>query len=255
MLAMPWPAAAPALSSGMAGVRHQFRIHVPAFVAGALLPVDNRELEHRLLRVLRADEGTELELWDGRGNVASARIASRKPLLLQVGEVARVEAARPHITLYQGLLRRADMGEALALAVEAGVDAFVPVITERSDRDVDGWMRDMSRWERIVVSAATQCGQDVLPALGAAVALRTAAAAVPAGTVAVAGVLGAAPLALPSPLPGAVAVFVGPEGGFSAVEVDMLAVAGVLPVAFSPLQQRSTHAGYALCSVIRYFGM
>jgi 16S rRNA (uracil1498-N3)-methyltransferase len=125
-------------------------------VADISEPVLSRDDEHHLHRVLRAREGEELVLSDGRGAWRFARAGAEQ--LEVVSEVFLDEAA-PTTTLYLAPLK-GERGEwAVAKATEVGVSTIVPLVSARLAQKFRGEVRDkvLSRWRRIADETAGQC--------------------------------------------------------------------------------------------------
>lgn len=69
------------------------------------------------------------------------------------------------VTLYQALPKSDKMETIIQKAVEAGVYAIVPFISERciSRPDEKGKKTKLERWNKIAESAAKQCGRGIIP--------------------------------------------------------------------------------------------
>ena len=117
-------------------------------------------------------------------------------------------------------------------ATELGVAAITPLASERSVMQPGAGR--IERWRRIAIEAAEQCGRASLPAFGEeppAGALRLIADPGAARTVAEA-------IASVAPAPVAVAIYIGPEGGWTAGERERLIAAGALAVNLGPRRLR-----------------
>ncbi len=192
---------------------------------------------HHLMRVLRLRMGAELVIADGQGRQAAAALARTGPegtYVEQVAEAVQVRVPGP-VHLLLGLLKGPAMDDAVRMATEAGMTHLHPLLVARSV-PTDG---RPDRWARIVQSAAEQCGRPELPVLHAPSCLRDALARL--GDVADRRV--ATPGApRPTPAMGAVAVAVGPEGGFAPPELAQLADAGFAPMGLGPWVLRAATA-------------
>lgn len=219
---------------------------------------------HQIRRVLRLRPGDQVILLDGEGWAYEADLiaVSAKDVRLALVRRTRAEGEPPvHITLYQAVLKGERFSWALQKGTEAGVSAFVPLVCERSvidDLQVVEAKRD--RWRRIIQEAAEQCGRGYMPDLLPAQLLRQA--------VKTPGQQGALRL-IPwegeraTPLRAALSgcnlndgmhieLFVGPEGGFTDVEVDWARRHGVQPVTLGPRILRAETAGLVAVSAILY---
>lgn len=138
-------------------------------------PADGRvelaaDAVHHLTRVLRMRDGDAIELFDGQGRRAASRLTLQGPssalaLLEETG--AQTPAARLQIRLAQALAKGDKMDWIIEKAVELGVNALQPLQAKRSVLELSPQRlpQRMAHWQRVVVAAATQCGQDRLPGL------------------------------------------------------------------------------------------
>ena len=123
-----------------------------------------RDEEHRHLSVARAAVGEEIEIFDGHGEVLTAKIflMERHETQARVTGNRHVAADAHELILGQSLIRHAAFEFALEKAVEAGVTRIIPVIAGRSNAK-DAGRRE--RWQRIIVEAAKQSKRYHLPVL------------------------------------------------------------------------------------------
>jgi 16S rRNA (uracil1498-N3)-methyltransferase len=183
---------------------------------------------HHLLHVLRAAPGAALILFDGAGREQEAELVSASDGLARVRPAGPIREVAPatRILLVLAVLKHQAMDLALRMAVEAGVHAIQPVLTQRSV--ARGERTD--RWQRIATAAASQCGRADEPTIHEVRSLREVAAALPMP--AFVGVPGAPRI---QPVVGPAALFIGPEGGFTPEELrTMIDLEGVVPAAFGP---------------------
>ena len=192
---------------------------------------------HQMRRVLRLRPGDRVLALDGRGRqyevvldeVTNARVIGRVAAQSEAGGEPGTR-----LTLFQSLLRRDKFEWVLQKGTEVGVSAFTPVTTRRSlVRGDDVTPEKMVRWERIIREAAEQSGRGLLPRLlppAPFSAATVAAAALDRAVIAWEGepqrTLGEA-LAHSGDLL-EVGLFIGPEGGFEADEIDEAAAQGVV---------------------------
>ena len=125
-------------------------------VADLSEPVLSRDDDHHLRRVLRAKEGEELVLTDGRGSWRLGAVAASG---LDVVSDVVVDPAAPETTLYLAPLK-GERGEwAVAKATEVGVSTIVPLVSQRLAHKFRGEARDkvLGRWRRIAEETCGQC--------------------------------------------------------------------------------------------------
>ena len=221
------------------------------------------ELAHQITRVLRLAPGDLITLLDNSGAAWTARLLNVSPRLVTAMLLERVTLTvepRVRLTLYQAVPRAKKIEWVLQKGTELGVSAFVPVVAARcqglAPDDLDEAKLD--RWRTIVAEATEQSGRAILPTVAAALPLAEAvAAAVDADLTLIAAVEGDTyPLRtvlekLPEP-PASVALFIGPEGGFSPVEVALAAEHGVQPISLGPRELRTETAALVAFSAILY---
>ncbi len=216
-----------------------------------------------LSRVLRLRPGAAVEVFDGCGRSAAGRIEALERgggRISIAGPI--VESPRPP---FEGVLVQAmPKGEKKDLivqkAVELGLARLVFVEAERSVARIgtDDAARQKERWMRVAVAAAKQCGCDRLPAMETCAGIGAALAAVPSGVRILCETLpGARPLReilreAASQNAGSLAVFVGPEGGFSSDEVRMLLAAGAKAASLGSHILRTETAALLAMSVMLY---
>jgi 16S rRNA (uracil1498-N3)-methyltransferase len=187
--------------------------------------------DHRhLARVLRAQAGDTVTLFDGVGNEVEARITrvGRTDTELLLGAAsARSRAPRePLLVLLTAVPRGPRMDLLVEKTCELGVSRIVPVLTERSVVRPDAARR--GRWEKIAREAARQCGRADVPDVDAPTVLATALAApdLPRRRLMAWEGEGGTPLRSRSDGGEPTALLVGPEGGFTGAEVEAARHAG-----------------------------
>ena len=116
--------------------------------------------------VLRLQPGDEVYVFDGAGKEfrCAVREFVRDGAVLDVLE--EVEPARPesplNLTLGIALLKGEKFDLVVQKATELGASRIVPVATSRADvriRNGDEAKRKVTRWQRIALEAAKQCGR------------------------------------------------------------------------------------------------
>ena len=201
------------------------RFYVPDLPhEGALVSLPEDEARH-LTQVLRLSLGDEVGVFDGRGREHAARVelAARQRVEVRVGRTI-VAAPEPtvRITLAAALLKGDKFDEVVRDAVMLGAAAIQPLLTARTDVPAAraGHLSRLDRWRRVALSSVKQCGRAVLPAVEAPLPFGDALRVLPGPLVVLAEPsLGSATGSIP-PATTAASVLVGPEGGWSAEEID-----------------------------------
>lgn len=129
----------------------------------------SEEESHHLLRVLRVRRGEKITVFDGQGRQARAQVVNTLKGRAQVRILQETcsceERSHVSLTLIQALPKRQLMDFIVQKATELGVASIVPLLTERVVvRGTPGSARQQwSRWQKIAMAAAKQCGRNWLP--------------------------------------------------------------------------------------------
>jgi 16S rRNA (uracil1498-N3)-methyltransferase len=215
---------------------------------------------HYLGSVMRRSAGDPVRLFNGRDGEWDARIAAvrRDKATLVVQSQVRPQAAEPGPWLVFALLKRDATDLVVQKATELGAAALLPVFTERTNAG----RANIARLGAIAIEAAEQSERLTMPAIQQPQPLSALLAGWPperrlfvAAERSDAPVLLQARMAPPTPPPtletttgpfAATALLVGPEGGFSATELDGLqAHAFVTLVSLGPRILRAETAAIA----------
>jgi 16S rRNA (uracil1498-N3)-methyltransferase len=202
---------------------------------------------HHATGVLRLRVGDEVELFDGRGNVARCRIATadKRELGLSVLEQSVSPPLPVRITLAAALIKK-NFDFIVQKATELGVSEIIPLITDRTV--VRGGRPE--RWQEIALEACKQCGNNWLPVIHPPQPLP----ALLAGNhelKLVASLQPGAQRLQPVPV-GSVAVAIGPEGDFTPAEYVQLQEAGYQPISLGPLVLRADTAALYALSIVHH---
>ena len=201
------------------------------------------------LRVLRANVGDLVTLFDGAGLEAEATITALEvfSVLLEVGETRMVNLEPPQpMTLAIALLKGDKLSEVVRAATELGVSRFQLLITEHSDvKDIGA--QKLERLQRVALEASKQCRRAVTPVVIAPIKLK-ALEPVQCGLVAHPGSSLKPREALNWDAP--VTIATGPEGGFSSLEVEFLERNGFVSVGLGPRILRAETAPIAILGAL-----
>jgi 16S rRNA (uracil1498-N3)-methyltransferase len=229
-----------------------------------LLPVD--EAEH-LTRVLRLSSGARIRVFNGRGAEFEAVVdtADRSGVRLTIGAPCTpAPEPRVAITLAQSVLKGEKMDDVVRDAVMIGVAAIHPIITARTEisRASLARSRRHERWERIAVSSAKQCGRAVVPPI--AEPRQFGPPAPQSGDALLSPVFilvepnTSAGMALANldgaRVPERATLFVGPEGGWTAEEVQVAAAFGTLVTLGKRTLRADAMALVALAALFAKYG-
>lgn len=216
------------------------------------------ETAHRhISKVLRLRVGAPLFLFNGDGFDYAAELVACDRRTAQVRISAREAVGNESpltLILFAALLKGEAMDRVIQKAVELGASRIVPLRTARSEAlPADERLeRKRAHWQGIVVASAMQCGRATLPQVDAVCDFADALYDAP----------GLRWIFSPHDVPAAspqtaeaVSVLIGPEGGFSAEEVQAALAAGWLPQSLGPRVLRAdTAATVALARAQMKFG-
>jgi 16S rRNA (uracil1498-N3)-methyltransferase len=217
--------------------------------AGSVIELPPSAAQH-LAKVLRARSGDEIVLFAGDGFEFAAAVDSIRGsrVTAAVGEARAIDRESPlAVTLVQCIARGDRMDVIVQKATELGVARIVPVMSRRSVVRLDAAQAasKAEHWRGIAVAACEQCGRNRLPVIEAPRQLiHYLGEAPPSGPRLVlepdAGGSGDA-----LKIDAAVAMAIGPEGGFDGEELEAFRVSGFLSVALGPRVLRTETAAIA----------
>lgn len=179
-------------------------------VCGNIIPVD-KSVSHYLSHVMRRNDC----LVFGDGNEYTA-VLNPDSKTMTVGEKTSHNDPSNNITLYFAPIKRLD--DMLNMATQMGVKKFVPVITERTVANHINW----DRMKKIVIEASEQSNRNSVPEIASPIKFDD----LPFGDLVFADERAAYGAKLPNEYNGSESVLVGPEGGFSDSEFEMLDARG-----------------------------
>lgn len=229
-------------------------------------PADHFQLTgddaRHVIKSLRMREGEALTLCDGSGvdyhsviegfcgDDVLVRVLSRE----KTGSEPAVK-----VTLYQALPKGEKFDFIIQKAVELGVHAIVPVLTERcvSRPDSKSMAKKLLRLQRIALEAAKQSGRGIIPEIRPLISFREAVAGMKQADRAILFYEGATePLSafLQGGVPDGdeIAILIGSEGGFSPEEADYAAQQGAFPASLGRRILRCETAPICALSAIFY---
>lgn len=189
---------------------------------GAELALDEGQSRY-LAAVMRAKPGDELRVFNGRDGEWRALVAAvgKRAVTLQIIDVARPQGAGPDLDLVVALVKRAPLETIVEKAAELGARRIRPVVTERTNAD----HTRVDRLQAIATEASEQTGRLDVPQVQEPVKLEKLIAAwEPERRLLFCDEAGDARPVLDvlAGASGPWAILIGPEGGFSPREREML---------------------------------
>lgn len=225
----------------------------PARWAWGRVSLDEAESRHAA-EVLRLGVGDCVAVFDGAGRVAEMRLlsAGRRGVEGEIVREQRVSRNDFELTLVQAVPKGKLFEWILEKSTELGVRRIVPLLSERTVVQLGGDDRQhkLEKWERVVVEACKQCGQNWLPRVELPLSTAQFLQREPSSRAFIGSLHpGAVPFgtALREGLPKQVSFLVGPEGDFTPEEMERFCCWGAQPVDLGEIVLRvETAAMYGL---------
>lgn len=236
------------------------------FVPPGTLTSDSVSIEgalaHRLAKVLRLAAGDEIVCFDGSGDDALVRIDSIEGRCVAGSVIERAPGppeSPVRVNLYQSITKGDRFEWLLEKATEIGVARFVPLIAARAVVKTSGEGNRHERWRRIVVEAAEQCERSAVPEVALPQRFDEAIAGAPGLLLLPYEEAGESAPGIDALLRteidalfalGEISIFIGPEGGFEAAEVERAVAAGAHVVTMGRRVLRSETAGLLASALV-----
>lgn len=229
---------------------HRFYIE-PANWDPASLFLDEAESRHAS-EVLRLREGDLVSIFNGGGDEIHARIAQqgKRRTILTAESQHHHPALAVQIWLAQAIPKGKNMDLILQKATELGATGIFPLLTERTVVKLDAAEAadKQEKWQRIVIEACKQCGQNHLPIVHLPQPISSFLTHLPEAGLRLIAAL--TPEARPlheilrslTERPRSAVLLIGPEGDFTPGEVAAAEAAGCLPLSLGPLILRTETA-------------
>jgi 16S rRNA (uracil1498-N3)-methyltransferase len=211
---------------------------------------------HHAMRVLRLSAGDAITLFTGRGGEYAATLTrtDKRDAWARIDAfVAADREPRLAVTIVQAVAASDTMDAVVRRAVELGVVAIRPVVSERGARVPSGAQgaKRLAHWRQIALSACEQCGRNRVPDVHEPAPLADWLLARPRED---AGVVfdprsDATLASLPAPS-GRLDTLIGPEGGLTAEEVARARDAGMRSARLGPRMLRADTASLAALTAV-----
>lgn len=213
---------------------------------------------HQISQVLRLRPQTPIILLNNEGwayTVMLSEVNKRRVRGRVTERLPAMGEPTTHLTLYVGLLKADKFEWVLQKGTEIGVSCFVPLVTERSVVQTVS-PNKQARWERILTEAAEQSGRGRVPELLTPIPFSEALSTLPPNTLTLIPYEQEKTMAL-SNVPAMngqakVALFIGPEGGWSENEVALAQQHGTIPITLGPRILRAETAAVVAAALVLY---
>lgn len=204
------------------------------------------------IQVLRMRGGESMHLTDGIGNLYTASIveADKKKTVVKIDSVAHTPAPTKNVCIAIGLLKNTGRFEwFLEKATEMGVTKIVPLICERSERS----NLKQERMRGVLVAALIQSKQTWLPNLSEPITVAQFIDKHPSSQKLIAHCEDGNKTALMDiPKNSDASILIGPEGDFTAHEIEAALSANYSPVSLGNTRLRTETAAMLAAALLLY---
>ena len=237
-------------------------MRIPRFYIAAALVLEQQlalptEIHRHAIQVLRLQCGAALILFNGQGGEYQCQIQTAEKrhssVVVQTFHPINRESSQ-HITLLQSLIKPDKMDFCIQKSVELGVSAIQPLITARSVGRIRASQLDkkMQRWQGIITAACEQSGRTIIPTITAPMSLTSYLQQHSDAQRLM--MLPEAEAKLSTPLStSSTELIVGPEGGFTAAEIQLCRQHQVKAIQFGTRILRAETAALAGLSLLQAY--
>ena len=232
-------------------------------VGAKTIYLDDKDDIHHMMKVLRLNEGDEIDISDGSQWEYKAVIRKMDDCQCEAEITDKQKFTREpeiKITLFQGIPKQGKMETIVQKSVELGVWKIVPVFMDRTVVvDKGNFNKKIQRWQKVSSEAVKQCRRGIIPEVCEAVMSKNITDKFSEFDLVLfpyeneEGQTIKDVLRLHSDKDiKSLAVIIGPEGGFSDDEASRIVEAGGKSVSLGKTVLRTETAGIAAVSMIMY---
>jgi len=218
----------------------------------------DEENSHHLAVVLRAQVGDRVVIFDGQGREGQGvlRTADKTKAVVEIESIQTISRESPlHITVLQALCTGDKMDWVVQKSTELGAAQVVPVAAARSLLKLEPGraLKRLEHWRAIAQAAAAQSGRTIVPTISPVMSFREALLDWTQRQSPKTGWL-LDPFAeerfSTAPTQGPIAIWIGPEAGWTDEEEQTAAVAGIRGLRLGPrILRTETVAAVALTAI------
>ncbi len=211
------------------------------------------EEQHHLEKVMRCTVGDEIRATDGRGMFFSCIVRFMNKRECGIEAVSSVQKTPYPISIHMyGAVTKRDKYEWLIeKGTESGILHFTPVICERNKEYARG--EKIERYEKIAIAAMKQSRRPFLPIIYPPVDVQTLVKQQIVGNIYILA-FGAPYFSQSDAACPAVALVIGPEGGFTEKEEKLLLTKQAQPRAFGEYTLKTETAALKAAMLINHYG-
>lgn len=214
----------------------------------------SKEQSHYLANVMRKKLDDKIIVFDGKNGEFIAKICelSKKSIIIEIIEQTRLQTNLPQITLFFAPIKGHRNDNIIEKATEIGVKNIVPIITERTIVRKP----NIEKYHQNIIEAAEQCEGLCIPLVFDEVHLFEAIENFQGDKILFADEAGGGNFInnILSQNDKNIGILIGPEGGFSEKERDLLlSNSKIYPVSLGPRILRADTAAICSMAIIQQF--
>ena len=223
--------------------------------------IDNKEQAHHARNVLRLNDNEEVVIFDDKGNEYYAILEKSLPksMIFKIKNKKNpvLKPSKVKITVACAIPKDSHMDKIIDKLTQLGIDRIIPLETERVVVKLDKHKRILrqERWKKIALNASLQSQRNTLPILEPIKNIKQLLSEAESFDLklipALIGERKPLKEALKGFRPQNILVIIGPEGDFTAGELDSARKIGCIPVSLGDLVLRVETAAVAVASFIR----
>lgn len=217
----------------------------------------NENASSHVGRVLRMKAGDALRVFNGEGGqwLGQIEAVSKKTVTVQLREFMAENNESPLQThLGQVLSRGERMDYAIQKATEMGVTQITPLFSERCEVKLQGDRieKRLAHWQQIAISACEQCGRNIVPIINSP---QKVSQWIIERDEELKFVLHhrTEKQLTGFDMPCSVALFIGPEGGLTAQEIEQAQEHQFYPLSLGPRVLRTETAPIAVLALLQHY--
>lgn len=234
----------------------------PRVIGDSNILIDDKENIHHISKVLRLKEGAEIEISDGGKWEYKCEIISIDKGVIDTKILDKQSFGKEpnlKITLFQGIPKQSKMDLIVQKTTELGVSNVYPVFMNRTVvSDKGNFQKKISRYQAIAEEASKQCGRGVVPSIEKNITFNDMIELLNNYDLVLFPYENEDKKNIKNILrtlvkkPATVAVIIGPEGGFSDSEAEILKQRDVQCVTLGKTILRTETAGIVAIAMIMY---
>lgn len=229
-----------------------------------IVAITGSDVNH-IKNVLRFNLNDIIDICDENGIKYKVRIekyTSTGEVLCNIEEIVEKSSETSYeITLFQGIPKSDKMELIIQKGTELGIARFVPVQMARSIAKINdaNEQKKLERWNKIANEASKQCGRQRLPLVDKMINFENIIENISKYDIVLVPYENELDINIKQVLKNlkrnniaSIAIIIGPEGGFSDSEIDLLKENGASICTLGPRILRTETAGIATVSMVNY---